>query len=455
MVVQANCAIPIWGTALPGARVDVTFGLDKATTVAGPEGGWRVTLPARDVPTKENTGVIQVTTQGETVSVQDVAIGEVWLCAGQSNMRYTLGRREVKNDPASPLIFPDELASAETPDIRLLNVSPGAGSTPADRRWARCTPKSASGFSAIGIFFAQFLRHTQGVPIGLIDLGKGGQSLRAFLPVNTVATDPAMARLRSDDPEKRAGVVYENDVRWLAPFGLRGVLWYQGESDITRADVYGEMLRAMIKIWREDFENPGLPFLIVQLPGYAGALGDAAGQAQQSKWRPLFLEAQQKMAAPGSGVELVPAVDLGEENEIHPRGKKAVAERLALVARSKVYGEKIICDGPVLRSARRDGDTMVLIFDKADGSLVAKNRTLEDFWAAGPDGKFAPAVATIELPDRIRVSSRGAVHQVRYGWTGFFRPSLYNQAGYPSGPFRTDITSPAQPKTSLLPSNSP
>lgn len=457
MVLQRGIPITVWGAAEPGAMVRVRLGKREIMGKASSDGTWRLLLPPPEEDLMRRPGDLLVTCGNQHQAIRDVVSGDVWLCSGQSNMRYQLGRHEVrvgsKDDPASPMIFAKEVAGAGDPMLRLLNVSSGNASTPADRRWARCTPETVKGFSAIGYFFGRSLRRDGKTPIGLIDLGKGGASIRAFLPPQLIAADPRLGPLRDNDQKHENGSVYTRDIRWLAPLALRGVLWYQGESDITRAPAYPGMLSSMVERWRADFGNPGLPFLIVELPAYGGKAGQPQDQRLQSEWRPLLCEAQERFVTEMPETYLTVASDLGEEHEIHPRWKEPLGERLALLAREKVYGEKVSSSPPVLESTSLEKGAMLLRFHSAGGSLKVREGSpagrLQDFVAAGNDGDYKPAVAEIVSPDTVRVSFEapeggGTVTRVRYGWTGYFVPSLFNAAGIPAGPFRTDKDTPAK-----------
>lgn len=341
MVLQRDIPVRIWGTATPGSEVSVKLDQNQSVAKAEADGSWQLELPACG-PTRPNESkTLEVSSGAEKLLLSDVVVGDVWLCAGQSNMRYTLGRREDNEDPQGRRIFADDLEKASHPEVRLLSVSMGEERTPVGRKWARCEPSTAVGFSAIGYFFGEAMNGRNGVPVGLIDLGKGGQSLRAFLPAELVETDPRLARLKSPDPEKKPGSVYAKDVRWLAPYALRGVLWYQGESDITRAQEYPAMLRVMVDRWRSDFRQPELPFFVVELPGYLGKENDPEDQRVQAKWRPIFREAQARFVAETPAAFLAKASDLGEPHEIHPRDKKPLAARLVnAVEKSGIFSPK-------------------------------------------------------------------------------------------------------------------
>jgi sialate O-acetylesterase len=329
MVLQRDVAARVWGTGIPGAEVSVALNGLAALARVTSEGTWMVILPPSGPTPPGEVWTLEVTSGDERRTLRDVVCGDVWLCAGQSNMRYTLGRREDNDDPASRMIFGGDMEKATHSKIRFLSVSDGQGRTPPGRKWARCEPTSVVGFSAIGYFFGASLHERTGVPVGLIDLGKGGQSLRAFLPADIFGRHSRLPELGSGNPEKPSGVVHARDVRWLAPYTLRGVLWYQGESDITRADDYPTLLRRMVDCWRSDFRQPELPFFIVELPGYLGKKNDSADQRKQAKWRPRFREAQARFVDETPHTTFIKASDLGEPYEIHPRDKKPLAARLA------------------------------------------------------------------------------------------------------------------------------
>jgi len=448
MVIQRGMVVKIWGSATPGSAVSIKLGTaQEVVTKARTDGSWKTELPAPDPSLLSIPGDLSIACGNEKLTLHDVVAGDVWLCSGQSNMRYQLGRHEQriggKDDPASPMIFDKEIASSSDPMLRLLNVSSGVACTPPDRKWATCSPENVRGFSAIGYFFGRAMRRDEHVPIGLIDLGKGGASIRAFLPPDLIPTDPSLMTLRGADPKKANGSVYTNDLTWLAPFALRGALWYQGESDITRATAYSGMLSTMVARWRSDLENPTLPFLVVELPAYGGKAGQGKDQEIQNKWRPSLCEAQENFVNSTPGTFLAVAADLGEEHEIHPRLKPPLGERLALLARAKVLGEKLGADAPKFLSATKDGSSLILQFNPGVGSLVAKKGRdgvmLNDFTAAGEHGDYHPAMAEIISQDKIRVTlpNNEPVTRVRYGWVGYFVPSLYNDAGLPAGSFRT------------------
>ncbi len=451
MVLQARRPVPVWGTAAAGEKISVVFAGQTKSTVADASGRWRVTLdPLAYAPAHAPQVLIA---RGENdVRLTDVLIGEVWLCSGQSNMRYAMNRKaDATGRPEETAPFADEIARAAHPLIRLLNVT---GGTPADRKWGVCGPETVAAFSAPGYFFARALAPHLDAPIGLVDLGQGGAPIRAFIPRRDLEADAALgATLPAANVAGKAdavtGSIYEKDLRFFAPFAVRGMLWYQGEADVARAALYPKFIGALLTRWRGDLENAEMPVLIVQLPPYERRRADPPKKEIGVKWAEQR-EAQWHVAQTIPHTHLAIIADLGERLDIHPRRKPEVGTRLALLARSRVYGEKIPDSGPLFRASRIEGNMIILTFDHADAGLVATAGSLQDFTIAGDDGKFVPATAEIEGLDRVVVTlppGSGAKF-VRYAWQDYFTPTLFNGYGLPASPFRTDafpLTSAAKP----------
>lgn len=438
MVLQAHQPVPIWGTAEPGQQVKVDFAGQTHMAQSDGEGRWQVELAPLDYAPDHAPQTLLV--EGErAVRVKDVLVGEVWLCAGQSNMRFTLGRKVEPRGASDPLLFPTELAAADLGRIRLLNVS---GGTPADRKWAVCSPDTAREFSAIGYFFGRALRRARDVPVGLIDLGRGGASIRTFLPAEAIESRPEWARAFREEtrPGYRNGGVFSGEVRWLAPFALRGVLWYQGESDVARAGIYPGLLQILLASWRETFAAPELPFLIVQLAAYEGRRADPP-RSSPDVGRAELRAAQAWVTEHVPHTALAVIADLGERWDIHPRAKQPVGERLAALAREVVYGEKIAAQAPRRRSSRVRGGEVELTFDRVGAGLELRPGGEGGFAVAVGGGEFQPVPGRVIAPDTVALTLpdgwAGEV-EVRYGWQDYFEPVLFSREGLPAEPFRTD-----------------
>jgi len=441
MVLQAGRSIPVWGRAQPAAVVTVTYQDVSRNATAGPDGTWRVELPAL-APTRSDTGsTLSAAAPDGKAEIHDVLVGEVWLCSGQSNMRFTLGRRYDPARPESPRIFSATLAASAHPRIRLLSVS---GGTPANRLWGVCGPETAVDFSAVGYFFGDALQPAlAGMPIGLIDLGRGGEPIRGFVSRALIernpeleASVPALLPGRKDPIEE----VVATDLRWLAPFAVRGVLWYQGESEVTRARVYPAWLSTLAGEWRQTLNSPDAPFLVVQLPVYERHRTDPEPKTPGEHWAELRA-AQVQAAAAIPNVFLTPALDLGQRFEIHPHRKPELGLRLARLAEASVYGLPTAAFAPTVAGVDREGNVLRVRFLHTEGGLVALAPGLDNFELGLADGRFVPVQAEITGIDTVTVTlapdAQGTA--LRYGWRDFFVPSLFNGEGLPALPFSAKL----------------
>ncbi len=467
-VLQQHMPAPVWGWAANGEKVTVDFQGQRASAVAA-DGKWMVTLHSLTAG-----GPFEMTITGtDTVTIQNVLVGEVWLCSGQSNMAFPLSH--TTNAHA-------DIAAANHPTLRFFTVPRNPQDAPvADVRgnWWECTPTSAANFSAVGYFFGralQLARH--GVPVGLINASYAGTPVESWTSGRVVASDPAFAGVRAryatsvaawpqhkatwdaamdtykrdaadakeagtpapaapakpmgPEHQNRPAGLYNGMIAPLVPYAMRGVIWYQGEANATRAYEYRGTFPAMIQDWRKTFgrdRGNDLPFVFVQLAPYAPP---AAGT-----W-PELREAQSlTLELPKTGMAVI--TDVGEERDIHPKEKRQVGERLALAARAIAYGEEIEYSGPVYSGLKIEGNRAVLSFTHVGGGLVAKGGKLAGFAVAGADRKFVSAVADIE-GEKIIVSSPQVAQPVavRFGWENYPMVNLWNKAGLPASPFRTD-----------------
>ncbi|MCF7839122.1 MAG: sialate O-acetylesterase [Candidatus Marinimicrobia bacterium] len=451
MVLQRGGPVPVWGWAAPGEPVRITLGTAAAATVADAAGRWRVQLP--EIPAG---GPYELTVAGEnTITLRNVMVGEVWLCAGQSNMKGALKGVAGGAEAA---------AAAEGTDIRLFSVATVVASAPLEDvtgSWAVAGPRSAGSFSAVGWFFGEALQRSLDVPLGLILCAEGATRAEFWVGAETLESDPdfqwvvrrweayaAEQKLFEQFPDLLAQMttlyregrlerkiykhvpsgLYYGMLRPLTTFPLRGVIWYQGESNAGRAHVYRKLLPALIAEWRRDWGRE-LPFLIVQLP-------------QIATW-PDFAELREAQLLTARTVQrtgLAVTFDVGDPAEVHPRNKRPFGERLARLARAMVYGEDLESSGPLLSEWQREGAAIRLRFTHAAGGLVARDgQPLAGFVMAGADRVFHPAQALIE-GDTVIVRSAQVAEPVtvRYAWADNPPCSLYNQAGLPASPFRLD-----------------
>jgi sialate O-acetylesterase len=463
MVLQRDRDIPVWGTADPGEKVTVSFMSKQVGTVAAKDGRWMVRLG------KTNAGgPFELTAAGKnTVTLTDVMVGEVWVCSGQSNMGWTIRlMRDIE-----PVI-----AAADYPDIRTLTVRTISAGEPqkdlsaGNTKWVRCNPETVLNFSAVAFFFGKTLHQELRVPIGLINSSWGGSVAEAWVRFEALKSDsrlrPLIADMDSlrtvsqavkDDYNRKAGewakipadkrdpAMWPGPARWqgardfptglwnamihpLIPFGIRGAIWYQGEANAGRAEQYRTLFPALIKDWRKSWGQGQFPFLYVQLANY---------RAGSDTWAELREAQLMTLKTPQTAMAVT--IDIGDPGNIHPNNKWDVGSRLALGALRIAYGRDIVYSGPVYRSMKREGNSIRLAFDHADAGLVCRGERLTGFTIAGKDQVFQAAEARI-VGNSIVVSGADILNPVavRYGWEDSPQCNLYNMAGLPASPFRTD-----------------
>ena len=473
-VLQQGTDVPVWGTAREGEKVAVNFAGQSATTVAK-DGKWRVSL--KDL---KADGPHVLTIKGDNVvASQNVVVGEVWLCSGQSNMARTVVP-PASVQPRMPF-WGEEASKADYPMIRHFRTGGGALDEPAAEvtgKWEICTPKSVGEFTAVGYFFARDMWEARHVPVGLINSSVGATGAASWVSRATLLSRPELkgnldrqeknkadyaaqlAKFQADEPRLlseyadavtkakadgkpeprkpssprnpftdayRPTGYYNSKIFPLAPYAIRGVLWYQGESNSGHAAEYRVLFRGLIDGWRELWQKPDLPFLFVQLPEYKTITPDIR-EAQLRTWT----------ETPHTG--MVVTIDCGDAENIHPADKRPVGYRLALMARAMVYGEDLVYSGPLFDAATYADGRAVLTFKHTGGGLVAKDGVLAGFTIAGANKKFVPAKAEI-VDGTVVVSSPEVTDPkaVRYGWDNVPVPSLYNKEWLPASPFRTDV----------------
>ena len=487
MVLQADAAVPIWGSAAPGEEVSVSFAGQTQTAKAANDGRWMVKLASLKSSTEPQT----MTVRGKNArTVKDVLVGEVWLASGQSNMEMQIkGKQHGAVDRAD-----EEIAAANHPGIRMfmhdapfgiydLHVPPQEPLGDRPGAWRVCSPDTVADFSAIGYFFARDLQRQLGVPVGILSAAVGGTPIEAWTGLAAQQAEPQIKpllndwqqRLAKSDPEHEQADFLEAKKIWLkqradavkkgepapkaptpfknlrvmtpgglfngviaplVPYAIRGCIWYQGERNAAGpfTGLYGVQLRTLIADWRARWGGE-FYFAWVQLPRY--------GKEQKSPSEPngwgvaVRDEMRRTLTVPRTGMAVT--MDLGGATAGHPTNKADFAARLSLLALHDVYGKPIaIWSGPIFRSARRDGGKMEITFDHASG-LKAAQGELQGFAIAGADQKFVTATAEI-AGGKVIVWSDAMKEPaaVRYGWAANPNCNLVNAAGLPASPFRTD-----------------
>jgi len=447
MVLQRDRPVRIWGEAAPGEAVTVEFAGQRKSAGTTSSGQWQVQLD----PLPASTEARVLTVRGRNaVAFSDVLVGEVWLCAGQSNMEKPLGPRPGQKPTDN---YEAEVRRANEPRLRLFAVpwhgKPKAGVT--GLCWVPCSPETvvSTEFSAAAYYFGRELVRELGVPVGLIHSSFGGTQIEAWMPGAAFAADPELrdlvhVRYFAWTEGVQPTELYESMIAPLAPYTLRGFLWYQGESNLMNADgaIYTAKMRALVASWRAAWHDPDAPFYYVQIAPFDYSRWDKFPKLLTPEALPRFWEAQTAaLAIPHT--DMVVTTDLvADTHDIHPTDKRDVGLRLAHLALAKTYGRRdLLADSPrfVSMLPQRDGK-LELRFDHTGAGLASRDgRPLNDFSVAGEDRRFVPAEAVLQ-GDRVIVSSPRIAKPVavRFAWDELANPNLVNSAGLPAVSFRTD-----------------
>lgn len=413
MILQADMAAPVFGTAAVGDQVSIEINGQKKTATAGADGKWLAKLD----PQKAG-GPFELKVSGKnTLIVKDVLVGEVWLASGQSNMRFPLSR---VTDAAG------EMAKADFPKIHYLTVGGG---------WVVCSPKSCANFSGVAYFFAVDLHEHLKVPVGIIENAVNGAVAQQFTSKVAFDADPALTELVKQHKDLPSSDIFNSSFVPIIPYGIKGAIWYQGEGNRDFPVTYRKLLPAMIADWRKHWGEGDFPFLIGQLANY---------QAQKPEpWEGkdcALRESQLKSSQSVPNTSLIVTIDLGIEKDVHYPNKRPVGERFSIAARGLAYGEKIEYSGPIFDEVKFDGAKATVSFKHVGGGLIAKGGDkLNGFLLCGDDKKFVRAEAVIE-GDKVIVTSAKvpAPKAVRYAWERNPVCNLYNKEGLPASPFRSD-----------------
>ncbi len=405
MVIQRQQPVVIWGWADPGESVSVAMDQQTAQATASSTGEWKITLSPVEADGKPH----RLTVSGKNkIELEDVLIGEVWLGSGQSNMEWPLSATHHSQEA---------IAAAQHPQIRLFHVPKVQTPGPAKdvkAEWKVCTPQTIPGFSAVLYYFGLRLQKELNVPVGLINDSWGGSPIEAWLVAGG-----------------QAGQMYNGMIAPVKPFAVRGVIWYQGESNVSNGMAYFQKMQALIEGWRKVWGYE-FPFYFVQIAPWSGYAPDAL---------PPLWEAQvASLKIPGTGMAVV--TDLVDDiKDIHPRNKLDVGNRLALWALAKTYGKKdLVFSGPLYRSMTIEGNKVRLSFAHVGQGLKSRDgKPLSEFEIAGADGKFVPAEAVIDGATVV-VHSKDVAEpkHVRFGWRNTANPNLANSEGLPASPFQTN-----------------
>ncbi len=473
MVLQQNTRAPIWGWADAGEKISLraSWLTHRLTTVANSGGEWQVLLPtpAAGGPYK------LIITGNNRIVLDNILSGEVWFASGQSNMAMAV--EKCRNGE-------DEITTANYPDIRLFHVARQWAAEPqADCQgyWTGTTPETIRKFSGVAYFFARSLYNAINVPVGIISASKGGSPIESWIAGETLKADPdfepvfalwkkweaeypeankkyrqaratwekekkrALALNRElpespirpeavhqiSRPHKRPGHNYNGMVAPIVPFAIKGFIWYQGESNVSRPEQYAKLFQTLITGWRQEWGRQELPFYFVQIAPYRYKEGPLkASHLREAQAQALLL--------PRTG--MVVTTDVGDMEDVHPKNKQVVGQRLAQLALAKTYGfDTLVYSGPVYKSMQIEGSAIRLYFEHTGSGLMSKGSRPVGFEIAGKDKVFVPANAIID-GRAILVSSEEVKHPVavRFAWCLKGIPDFFNKEGLPAAPFRTD-----------------
>lgn len=437
MVLQRQSDVPLWGRAAANAQVAVTTSWNSRqyTARAGADGKWRL-----NIQTPAAGGPYEITFKeepegGQELKLTNILIGEVWVCSGQSNMEMPL--KGFRNQPI--LYANDILIDAHEPLVRLFHVQRAASATEAydcTGSWEVSSARAAADFSAVGFQFAKQLQEILGVPVGIIQSAWGGTPIEAWTDKASIASVPGIEIPFPSDSVEAGRLVstclYNGMIAPIAGFGIKGFLWYQGEANRGRPEQYAQLTEAMVSGWRKQWGNDKLPFYYVQIAPY-----QYPSHAALVPWlREAQLKAMELVPFSGMAVSL----DVGSAETIHPPDKTTIAKRLLYWALANDYGmEGITCEGPAYRSMEIKENKILLTFDQVPGGLTSFDQELSSFEIAGADRQFYPAKAAI-VKEGVLVQSDqvDAPVAVRYAFKDMTEGHLYNTAGLPASPFRTD-----------------
>jgi sialate O-acetylesterase len=462
MVIQRGLPVHVWGMAAAHEAVSVTFRNETKSATADNDGRWSVFL----TPGEAGGPFSLVVKATNTITLNDILVGDVWVASGQSNMEFHMS--SVADAEA-------EIAAAQYPKIRVLIVEHNPASYPLEniesKGWSACTPESVAKSSAVAYFFARNVQQKLGVPIGLIESSWGGTAAESWTSLHAISSDASLMpvfaarattlatqsttvlHLQREEREFQQAVtqakadgkplpewpwhpdfaawapaaLYNGMIAPLTPFAIRGVIWYQGEANASpdRAFLYARLFQTMIRDWRNDWDEGDFPFLFVQIANWNTEPGEL--------WPEVRNAQRQALALKNTGMAVT--IDIGDPNDIHPKNKQDVGLRLALAARAIAYDEKVEWSGPLYRGVTKEEHALRVWFDHADG-LAAKGGEVTGFEIAGADGKYSQADAKIEGASIVVSSSAVPTPvSVRYGWAANPNCNLVNRTGLPASPF--------------------
>lgn len=432
MVLQQQTDAPVWGTAEPGKTVKIitSWNNQRYSAKTGDDGNWKTS-----VATPEAGGPYKISiSDGEEITLENVLIGEVWVCSGQSNMQMPM--KGYRNQPVFGAN--EDIATSHNENIRLLTVDRNKTLEPLDDfagEWKECVPGNVVDFSATAYYFGRMVEQALNVPVGLICSSWGGTRIEAWISEKGYK-DIDFVNLpdknRTDDfSQNTPTVLYNAMIAPMAGFAMRGGLWYQGEANRSQPKEYEVLMQKLINNWRDEWEIGEFPFYYCQIAPFDYGRGLNSAYLREAQLQASLNTVNAGMAC---------LIDAGEKDIIHPGDKEAAGERLAFWALAQTYGQNgIEYSGPVLKEMKVEGNQVHLTFDHAGNGLTTFGKELKNFKIAGENQRFFPATGFITGDGVTLISERvDEPVAVRYAFDDFVVGELYNTEGLPASSFRTD-----------------
>jgi sialate O-acetylesterase len=449
MVLQQNSEVNIWGWAKPKEKIYLKASWQQVfgkSVRADNNGNWKITLR-----TPKAGGPHKITIKaGNTVNLENILTGEVWIASGQSNMEMPL--KPVSKAYTGVSNFEEEIANADYPEIRLFQVGNYASIEPLDEvepgievynipkaecKWQQCSPKTVANFSSTAYFFARKLHKELGVPVGIIDSSWGGTMAESWTPAEGLEKLGYHEQLKHyaltpQNPDQKNIPIrlYNGMIHPLRNLTIKGVVWYQGESNISQSDKYCRLFSTMIEQWRGAF-GQDFPFYFVQISPFNYDANQNSAFLREAQLKTMI-------SVPKTGMAVT--MDIGNLTDIHPKNKQEVGRRLGLWALANDYGRtELVFSGPIYKSMQVEKNTIRLWFNHIGSGLIARDGELTNFTIAGNDKVFVDATAKIEN-DTVVVFSEKVLNPVavRFAFSNTAMPNLFNKEGLPASPFRSD-----------------
>lgn len=429
MVLQQQSMVAIWGSSdkqQQKVAVKTSWNNRKYTTRTDELGNWKVKV---ETPVYGGPYIVEIS-DGEVVCIENVLIGEVWLCSGQSNMDMRVSGRY--GDPVLGSL--EAIVTSENPEIRMFMVGSKMTSAPltdCEGIWQKASSETVPDFSAAGYFFARKLNEVLRVPVGIIHASYGGSRVEAWM------SKEAIEPYKDLEDVHNASILYNGMLSPVVGYGIRGCLWYQGEANVDAPDLYTQLFPSLVNDWRKKWGMGEFPFYYAQIAPFNYNKGE--GKGKNSAYLREAQTACLKLI-PSSGMIIL--TDIGDARTIHPMEKEAVGNRFAYMALGRTYGKKgFPTTGPLYKSMQTEGNKITLSFDEMGKGLTTYRQQLTGFEVAGEDKVFHPANARFGKDAQTVIVSSPEVEQpvaVRYAFKDYIKGTLYNMSGLPASSFRTD-----------------